>query len=99
MARRQAGLQLKNGLTSSDEAVKARHQQRWMQLPPDVRAYVKNNVLGALGSEGYRPSAAAQCVHYIGVVELPTNEWPDLVNNLSIIRVWYCNCHANNMFI
>ena len=80
MARRQAGLQLKNRLTSSDDTVKAQVQQRWMQLPPDVRAYVKNNVLGALGSEGYRPSAAAQCVHYIGVVEIPTREWQDLVS-------------------
>lgn len=31
-------------------------------MPEEVRTYVKNNVLGSLGSEGYRPSAAAQCV-------------------------------------
>ena len=44
-----------------------------MQMPEDVRAYVKNNILGALGSEGYRPSAAAQCVQYVAVMELGWN--------------------------
>jgi len=34
-------------------------------MPEEVRTYVKNNVLGSLGSEGYRPSAAAQCVQVI----------------------------------
>ncbi len=45
----------------------------------NFRNYVKANVLGSLGSEGYRPSAAAQCVQYIAVVELPQNMWPNLI--------------------
>ena len=53
-----------------------------MQMPEDVRAYVKNNILGALGSEGYRPSAAAQCVQYVAVMELPLNLWPSLLQSL-----------------
>ena len=53
-----------------------------MQMPDDVRAYVKNNILGALGSEGYRPSAAAQCVQYVAVMELPLNLWPSLLQSL-----------------
>ena len=51
-------------------------------MPEDVRAYVKNNILGALGSEGYRPSAAAQCVQYVAVMELPLNLWPALLQSL-----------------
>ena len=44
-------------------------------------------VLGALGTETTRPSSAAQCVAYIGVIELTVGQWqnviPILVNNLT----------------
>ena len=53
--------------------------QRWLALPEDVRGYIKTNVVGALGSETYRPSAAAQCVQYIAVFELPNALWPTLI--------------------
>ena len=82
MARRQAGLQLKNKLTSNDDIVRATYQQRWLAMPEDIRTYIKANVLGSLGTEGYRPSAAAQCVQYIAVVELPQNIWPNLIQIL-----------------
>ena len=71
VARRQAGLQLKNRLTSNDDTVKANYQERWLKIGEDMRNYIKNNILNAIGSEGYRPSAAAQCVQCVGVVELP----------------------------
>ena len=58
-----------------------------MALPEDMRAYIKSNIVSALGSEGYRPSAAAQCIQCVAVVELPRNLWPDLmqvlVNNVT----------------
>lgn len=99
VARRQAGLQLKNRLASHDDAIKAQYQvkptkgvvssgfysnvwisqERWLQMDPNVKDYVKTNILGALGSEGYRPSAAAQCIQYVAVVELPRNMWPNLI--------------------
>ncbi len=82
MARRQAGLQLKNRLTSNDDAVKASYQERWLALPEDVRNHVKQNIIGALGAEGYRPSAAAQCVQNVAVVELPKGLWPNLLQIL-----------------
>ncbi|KAK2722426.1 hypothetical protein QYM36_002833 [Artemia franciscana] len=77
-----AGLQLKNTLTSKDTAMKAEYQKRWLSLPEDVRNYVKKNVVSALGTETSRPSAAAQCVAYIAVAELPVNQWPDLIRLL-----------------
>ena len=82
MARRQAGLQLKNCLSSNDEATRYVYQQRWLSMAEDVRNYIKHNVIGALGSETYRPSAAAQCVQYIAVFELPNNLWPNLIQIL-----------------
>ena len=82
VARRQAGLQLKNRLTSNDDIVKQTYQERWLAIPDEIRAYIKNNILTALGTESYRPSAAAQCVQCVAVVELPRSFWPDLMRIL-----------------
>ena len=82
VARRQAGLQLKNRLTSNDDIVKQTYQERWLAVPDEIRAYIKNNILTALGTESYRPSAAAQCVQCVAVVELPRSLWPDLMRIL-----------------
>ena len=82
VARMAAGLQLKNTLTSKDLEVKQEYQQRWLQFPPDLRAYVKKNLLAAIGTETLRPSSAAQCVAYMAVAELPVNQWPELISVL-----------------
>ncbi|XP_076054575.1 importin subunit beta Fs(2)Ket isoform X2 [Oratosquilla oratoria] len=82
VARMAAGIQLKNTLASNDPKVKIQYQQRWLAFPPDVRDYVKRNVLGALGTEQNRPSSAAQCVAYIAVTEIPGGQWPDVVDRL-----------------
>ena len=82
VARRQAGLQLKNRLNCSDDVNRERHQQRWLSLPEDARAVIKANLLASLGTEGYRPSAAARCIQNVAMVELPQNTWPDLVQAL-----------------
>lgn len=83
VARSAAGLQLKNALTSKDSDVRLQYQQRWLALPDDVRVYIKRNVLNALGTETSRPSAAAQCVAYIAVAELPHGLWPDVIQVLT----------------
>ncbi|KDR02574.1 Importin subunit beta, partial [Zootermopsis nevadensis] len=79
VARMAAGLQLKNTLTSKDPAVKTQYQQRWLAFPEETRAYVKTNILAALGTENNRPSSAAQCVAYVAVAELPVGQWPELI--------------------
>ena len=53
-----------------------------MAIPDDVRTYIKANIIGSLGTEGYRPSAAAQCTQYVAVIELPRNLWPNLIQTL-----------------
>lgn len=82
VARMAAGLQLKNQLTSKDQAIKQSYQQRWLSFPEDVRNYVKQNIVGALGTEQSRPSSAAQCVAYVAVAELPVGQWNDLITIL-----------------
>lgn len=44
VARTAAGLQLKNQLTSKDDAIGKQYQQRWLSFPPETREYIKNNV-------------------------------------------------------
>ena len=62
VVRQQAGVQLKNFLHTNDEALRAQYEERWLAMPEDVRNYTKANVLGTLGTESFRPSAAAQCI-------------------------------------
>ena len=82
VARMAAGLQLKNCLTSKDLELKLEYQQRWLTFPPDLRSYIKKNILAALGTETIRPSSAAQCVAYVAVAELPVSQWPELISVL-----------------
>ena len=82
VCRQQAGVQLKNFLYTNDENLRSQYEERWLAMPEDVRQATKQNVLGALGTESFRPSAAAQCVQMIAVVELPRCLWPGLVTTL-----------------
>ncbi|XP_076088183.1 importin subunit beta-1-like isoform X2 [Mytilus galloprovincialis] len=83
VVRMQAGLQLKNALYSKDQTIRQEHQQRWLTFPEEIRNYIKQNVLLALGTETIRPSSAAQCVAYIACTELPHGLWPDLIAALT----------------
>ena len=80
--RQQAGVQLKNFLYTNDESLRAQYEERWMNIPEDVRLYIKQNVVRTLGTEEYRQSAAAQCIQYIAMVELPRQCWPGLISTL-----------------
>ena len=84
VTRAQAAIQLKNAIYSKDETIKQQHQERWLQMTEDVRAYIKNNCIETLGTETKRPSQAAQCVGYIACAELPRGLWPDCINRLML---------------
>jgi len=82
VVRQQAGVQLKNFLHTNDESLRAHYEERWLAMTPEIREYTKSNVLNTLGTESFRPSAAAQCVQLIAMVELPRALWPTLVSTL-----------------
>merc|ERR1712142_1001529 len=82
VVRQQAGVQLKNFLYTNDESLRTQYEERWLAMPEDVRLYTKQNVLGTLGTENFRPSAAAQCLQLIAMVELPRGLWPNLLPTL-----------------
>ncbi|CAF0903368.1 unnamed protein product [Adineta steineri] len=82
LARTQAALQLKNALYSKEENLKQVYQERWLSIPEDTRAHIKNNCFNTLGTETAKPSQAAQCVGYIACAELPRGQWQDLIKRL-----------------
>lgn len=40
-------------------------------------------MLEALGTEKTRPSQAAQCVASIACIDIPRNEWPEVIEKLA----------------
>uniref|UniRef100_A0A914HA48 Importin N-terminal domain-containing protein n=1 Tax=Globodera rostochiensis TaxID=31243 RepID=A0A914HA48_GLORO len=81
--RKAAGLQLKNTLVARDQAVSDQNKTRWLSMTTEVRTAVKSCVFQTLGTET-RPSTAAQCIAAIACIELPANQWPELIEQLSV---------------
>jgi len=82
VVRQQAGVQLKNFLYTNDENLRGQYEERWLAMPDEIRHYIKSNVVGTLGTESFKPSAAAQCIQLIAMVELPRGLWPGLLSTL-----------------
>ena len=76
-----AALSLKNSLTAREFARLRERQTRWQQaLPADVRNGSKSLALQALRTNDSRVSAqAAQYVAAIAAIELPKNQWAELM--------------------
>lgn len=79
-----AGLALKNSF-SSREYVRLREvQNRWMsQVEPQVKDLVKSLALKALSTnDGAAGTQAAQFIASIAAIELPKQQWPELMATL-----------------
>ncbi|KAJ6031835.1 hypothetical protein N7540_002567 [Penicillium herquei] len=78
-----AGIALKNAFTFRDQAKLREVQQRWIQnIPVETKAQVKELALKTLHSDTRAGNAAATLIVSIAAIELPRNEWPDLMNIL-----------------
>ena len=78
-----AGLALKNSF-SAREYVRLREvQARWSQIDPEVTAGVKKLALEALSTNDTGTGTqAAQFIASIAAIEMPRNQWPELMNVL-----------------
>lgn len=75
-----AALGLKNQLTSKDSRVRTDQQARWIALNKESREKIKQYSLKVLLSNDDRmTSSVPQLVSTIATIELPRNEWPDLI--------------------
>ncbi|KAH8084890.1 ARM repeat-containing protein [Cristinia sonorae] len=90
--RNAAGLALKNALTARDINRSQDYANRWLVLDPSTRAKVKQDALTALGSQtGKIGTVAAQVVAAIASVELPQNQWMEVIE----ILLGFVNNSAN----
>lgn len=79
-----AGIALKNAFTAREYARQAALQQKWLQqTDEDSKTLIKEKALLTLGSTNSRAgAAAAQVVASIAAIELPRNQWQDLMTSL-----------------
>ncbi len=75
-----AGLILKNCLDARDSERQQMLAQQWRHLNIEFRVAVKAKALQTLGSPALNPRRqAAQVISKIALIELPQNEWPELI--------------------
>lgn len=79
-----AGIALKNAFTAREYARQAALQQKWLQQTDEpTKARVKELALQTLGSNNTQAGqASAQVVASIAGIELPRNQWQDLMASL-----------------
>lgn len=76
-----AGIALKNALTARERTRLLEVQQKWIsQVDPVIKAQVKENSLRTLASDNNRAgTSAAQLIAAIAAIELPQNQWSELM--------------------
>ncbi|KAF3398302.1 Importin subunit beta-1 [Penicillium rolfsii] len=78
-----AGIALKNAFTFRDQTKLREVQARWIQqITPETKTQVKELALKTLASDTRAGNAAAALIVSIAAIELPRNEWSDLMNIL-----------------
>lgn len=75
-----SGISLKNELTSKDPLKKQQQASRWISLDAEAKAQIKKIALNSLLTENERvANSAAQLVAAIADIELPRQEWNELI--------------------
>lgn len=78
--RQAAGLALKNAFSYRDLNRLREVQQKWLTgVDPNIKKQVKELALSTFGASTQVSSAAAQLVATIAAIELPRNEWQELM--------------------
>ncbi|XP_010267533.1 PREDICTED: importin subunit beta-1-like [Nelumbo nucifera] len=82
-SRKLAGLILKNALDAKEQHRKLELVQRWLSLDTTVKAQIKSCLLQTLSSPvPDARSTASQVIAKIAGIELPHNQWPELIGAL-----------------
>ncbi|KAH6667516.1 armadillo-type protein [Halenospora varia] len=78
-----AGIALKNAFTAREFARLQELQEKWIALPDDTKRRVKELTLQALASNNTQAGqAAAQVVASVAAIELPREQWAELMPSL-----------------
>uniref|UniRef100_T1JKQ7 Importin N-terminal domain-containing protein n=1 Tax=Strigamia maritima TaxID=126957 RepID=T1JKQ7_STRMM len=82
--RKSAAYQIKKVLKTGDQwETRLEYQSRWFALRPNVRRVLKESVLSCLGTEIVTPNPAPELLAFIASIELPNEQWPDLISELA----------------
>ncbi|KAK8948457.1 hypothetical protein KSP39_PZI005824 [Platanthera zijinensis] len=82
-SRKLAGLVVKNALDAKEQIRKNELAQRWLSLDASVKAQVKGCLLQTLASPALNArSTASQVIAKIAGIELPRQQWPELIRSL-----------------
>ncbi|XP_042481167.1 importin subunit beta-1-like [Macadamia integrifolia] len=82
-SRKLAGLILKNALDAKEQHRKFELVQRWLALDSAVKAQIKSCLLQTLSSPVHDArSTASQVVAKVAGIDLPHNQWPELIGAL-----------------
>ena len=82
-SRKLAGLILKNALDAKEHHRRVELTQRWLSLDSAVKAQVKGCLLQTLFSPAVDArSTASQVIAKLASIELPHQQWPELVDSL-----------------
>lgn len=83
LSRRLAGLILKNSLDAKEETAKQQRAQQWITLDANTKNQIKMRILQTLGDATQDARhTAAQVLAKIAIIELPRNQWADLIELL-----------------
>ncbi|KAJ1660746.1 karyopherin Kap95 [Dispira simplex] len=78
-----AGIALKNTMSAKDQQKQAELAAKWLGIDANMTQQVKQATLQTLGSADHTAGkAAAQVVAAIASIELPHQQWPDLIKTL-----------------
>eukprot|EP01100_Stratorugosa_tubuloviscum_P014734 TRINITY_DN8037_c3_g1_i1.p1 TRINITY_DN8037_c3_g1~~TRINITY_DN8037_c3_g1_i1.p1 ORF type:complete len:852 (-),score=411.08 TRINITY_DN8037_c3_g1_i1:39-2594(-) len=81
--RRLAGVILKNSLVGKSIEKKNILAQKWLSIEAATRGQIKGIVISTLGSTVREArNQAAQVIARIALIELPVNQWPELIPSL-----------------
>ncbi|CUA76060.1 Importin subunit beta-1 [Rhizoctonia solani] len=81
--RNAAALNIKNAIVARDANRQQELNERWLGLPQETRSGVKHGAMATLGSPQPRAGTfAAQVVSAIAAIEVPSEQWPDLITQL-----------------
>ncbi|CAE6450629.1 unnamed protein product [Rhizoctonia solani] len=81
--RNAAALNIKNAVVARDANRQQELNERWLALPQETRTGVKHGAMATLGSPQPRAGTfAAQVVSAIAAIEVPAEQWPDLITQL-----------------
>ncbi|KAH7099422.1 karyopherin Kap95 [Auriculariales sp. MPI-PUGE-AT-0066] len=78
-----AGVAIKNALTAREISRQQEYEARWISLAAEPKNQVKQATLQTLSSQDKRAaSTASQVIAAIAAIELPNQQWPELIQGL-----------------